>query len=120
MTAGVLIINTDTPDEPIVEVIKPYLTEFLMDPAIIGAPCFVRKHIVSHIVQTRPQRTVKRYRQFWTPQGSPFVITSRAQQKALEEVLNASAEKGEPYVVELAMRYGNPSILLGLAIIPPL
>ena len=80
MTVGVLLINTGTPDEPTIEAIRPYLTEFLMDPAIIGAPYFVRKPLVKHIASTRPLRTVKRYQAFWTPEGSPFMLTSRAQQ----------------------------------------
>lgn len=108
MTVGVLIINTGTPDEPTVEAIRPYLTEFLMDPAIIGAPYFVRKPLVKHIVSSRPQKTVGRYRSFWTPQGSPFMLTSQAQGHAL------SQELGPGFCVELAMRYGNPGIRPGL------
>ena len=108
MTVGVLLINTGTPDEPTIEAIRPYLTEFLMDPAIIGAPYFVRKPLVKHIASTRPLRTVKRYQAFWTPEGSPFMLTSRAQQQALAQ------ELGPDVCVELAMRYGNPGIRPGL------
>ena len=32
MTIGVMLINTGTPDAPTIEAIKPYLSEFLMDP----------------------------------------------------------------------------------------
>ena len=35
---GVLLMNTGTADEPSVAAIRTYLHEFLMDPAIIGAP----------------------------------------------------------------------------------
>lgn len=108
MTVGVLLINTGTPDEPTVEAIRPYLTEFLMDPAIIGAPYFVRKPLVKHIVSSRPEKNVERYRAFWTPEGSPFMLTSRAQQRALADDL------GSEFAVELAMRYGNPGIRPGL------
>ena len=108
MTVGVLLINTGTPDEPTIEAIRPYLTEFLMDPAIIGAPYFVRKPLVKHIASTRPLRTAKRYQAFWTPEGSPFMLTSRAQQQALAQ------ELGPDVCVELTMRYGNPGIRPGL------
>lgn len=111
MKLGILLMNTGTADEPTVEAVGRYLREFLMDPAIIGAPYFVRKPLVSHIVKTRPQRTVENYRQFWTPEGSPFMVTSRSQAVRLEEVLGA---RGEQAHVVLAMRYGNPSIAAGL------
>ena len=118
-------MNTGTPDAPTVEAIRPYLTEFLMDPAIIGAPLFVRKHLVNHIVSKRPDRTVEHYRAFWTPEGSPFMITSLAQRDAVAQELDRraaeradaqarSVEGQSDYVVELAMRYGNPSIRSGL------
>ena len=56
MKLGVLLMNTGTADEPTVEAIARYLGEFLMDPAIIGTPCFIRRHIVNGIVKTRPRR----------------------------------------------------------------
>ena len=112
MTVGVLFINTGTVDEPTVEAVAAYLREFLMDPAIIGAPRFIRTLIVNHIIRNRPQRTVANYQQFWTPEGSPFMIVSKEQARLLEEALSGRFE-GEVHVV-LAMRYGNPSIRDGL------
>ncbi len=112
MTVGVLFINTGTADEPTVDAVAAYLREFLMDPAIIGAPKFIRTLIVNHVVRNRPRRTVSNYQQFWTPEGSPFVITSKEQVRLLEEALSGRFE-GELRVV-LAMRYGNPSIRDGL------
>lgn len=122
MKTGILLINTGTPDAPTVEAIRPYLTEFLMDPAIIGAPKFIRKPLVKHIVSKRPERTVAHYRSFWTPEGSPFMLTSLAQRDLVSERLNSETEGQEAadgsaeqrYQVELAMRYGNPSIRSGL------
>ena len=40
----------------------------------------------------------------WTSQGSPLLVNSEKQKKALQEAL------GEQYVVELGMRYQNPSL----------
>ncbi len=112
MKLGILLMNTGTADEPTVEAVARYLGEFLMDPAIISAPYFIRKPLVSHICKTRPKRTVENYRAFWTPEGSPFMIASKAQATRLQEVLR---ERGEAEAhVALAMRYGNPSISAGL------
>ncbi len=109
---GVLLMNTGTADEPTVAAVSNYLREFLMDPAIIGAPAFIRKRIVNHICRNRPQRTVANYEAFWTPQGSPFTIGCYEQGKALEELLQQRMD--DEIHVAVAMRYGNPSVLDGL------
>lgn len=87
MKLGVLLINTGTPDEPTLDAVSQYLREFLMDPAIIGAPAPVRRLLVNHIVRNRPARTVKHYEAFWTPAGSPFLLTSLQQRDALQKAL---------------------------------
>lgn len=112
MKVGVLLMNTGTADEPTVEAVARYLGEFLMDPAIISAPAFVRKPLVRHICKSRPQRTVENYKAFWTPNGSPFMIASREQRDALKAELVARGHAEAR--VTLAMRYGNPSIAAGL------
>lgn len=114
MKTGILIINTGTPDAPTKEAIAPYLTEFLMDPAIISAPIFVRKPLVKRIVSKRPERTVEHYRALWTPEGSPFMLTSIAQRDLLEQTLREHPALPDNTKVVLAMRYGNPSIRSGL------
>lgn len=112
MATGVLLINTGTPDEPTVESIRAYLYEFLMDPAIIGVPKPIRKMIVGHISASRPRRTVERYKGFWTDEGSPFLLACQRQAAALQKLLEESMD--EPVYVQIAMRYGNPSIRSGL------
>lgn len=111
MKTGVLLMNTGTADEPTIPAIRTYLYEFLMDPAIIGAPEFIRKRIVNHIVRNRPQRTVKNYEAFWTPEGSPFVLGCYKQAKALKAELES---RGDEMEVAVVMRYGSPSVLDGL------
>ena len=113
MKTGVLLMNTGTADEPTVDAVSSYLREFLMDPAIIGAPAFIRKRIVSHICRNRPKRTVANYKAFWTPEGSPFTIDCRKQAAALQELLRQRATS-EDVLVVMAMRYGNPSVFDGL------
>ncbi len=113
LKTGILLMNTGTADEPTVAAVSNYLREFLMDPAIIGAPAFIRKRIVNHICRNRPQRTVENYKAFWTPQGSPFTIGCYDQAAKLQDTLQARLE-GDEVRVALAMRYGNPSVLDGL------
>lgn len=112
MKLGVLLINTGTADKPTEEAVANYLFEFLTDPVIIGAPYPIRKLIAGHVCALRPKRTVRHYRAFWTPEGSPFMLASMAQRDALEASLRSSL--GQDVTVVLAMRYGNPSIARGL------
>lgn len=112
MKTGVLLMNTGTADEPSVAAIRTYLHEFLMDPAIIGAPRFIRERIVNHVCRRRPQKTLANYEAFWTPEGSPFTIGCYRQARALEAQLRQRL--GEDTLVVVAMRYGNPSVLDGL------
>lgn len=112
MKTGILIMNTGTPDAPTVEAVRRYLGEFLMDPAIIGAPAIIRRRIVAHICKHRPVHTLKSYEAFWTPHGSPFMLTSCRQRDRL--ALELTGRIAEPTQVALGMRYGSPSIARAL------
>lgn len=107
---GVLLVNTGTPDAPEETAIARYLDEFLMDPAIIGAPWPIRRMIVNRIVSTRPKESAKKYRAFWTEEGSPYLNTCLLQGKMLQGQLEQHGMQ-----VAVAMRYGNPSIESALA-----
>lgn len=74
-----------------------------MDGRVLDAPWPVRWAIVNWtILPGRPAQSAEAYHKIWTPEGSPLIVTSRKVRAALEQRL------GIP--VELAMRYGNPSI----------
>jgi ferrochelatase len=74
-----------------------------MDERVIDAPYLIRKMIVhGFILPFRPKRSAEAYRKIWWEEGSPLVVISRKVQRMLDERLEAP--------VELAMRYGNPSI----------
>jgi ferrochelatase len=60
------------------------------------------------ILPFRPRRTAAAYRAVWTPQGSPLMLHSVALREGVARAL------GEDFRVELAMRYGKPSIAAGL------
>ncbi|WP_202985199.1 ferrochelatase [Mucilaginibacter inviolabilis] len=106
MTKGILLVNLGTPDSPSVGDVRKYLAQFLMDPRVIDMAPIARLLLVRGIiVPFRAPRSAKLYQHVWDPErGSPLLYWSRLQQKQLSEDL------GPGYVVELAMRYQNPSL----------
>ncbi len=102
---GVLLVNLGTPDSPSVPDVRRYLDEFLMDERVIDIPPLNRALLVKGIiVPFRGPKSAKVYQKVWTESGSPLLYYSIKQQQMLQERL------GSEYVVELAMRYQNPSI----------
>ncbi|MFT5571975.1 MAG: ferrochelatase [Cryomorphaceae bacterium] len=102
---GVLLLNLGTPARPVCPGLRDYLSEFLMDPRVIELPKFFRWLLVRGIiVNFRSHKSAATYRKIWTDDGSPLFINS---QKLATKV---QQELGEEYVVELAMRYGAPSV----------
>lgn len=106
---GVLITNLGTPDAPTTPALRRYLKEFLWDPRIVDLPRFIWWFILQVILIIRPARSAKAYQKIWDKkEGSPLLSISKKQLQALREQLKAVLD--EPFVVELGMRYGNPSI----------
>lgn len=105
MKKGVLLINLGTPSGCDATSVRHYLREFLSDPRVIDLPAFLRWCLLNFfILPFRPQRSADAYRKIWTTQGSPLLVNHRELQSALQR------ELGESFVVELGMRYGEPSI----------
>jgi len=108
---GILLINLGTPDAPTPEAVGRYLREFLMDPFVIDSPNPLRWFLVNVlIVPKRKYQSAAAYQKVQMPGGSPLLVHTRA----LREKVAAELER-ENYVVEYAMRYGNPSIASALA-----
>ena len=106
---GILLVNLGTPDSPSVSDVRKYLSQFLNDPRVIDIPWLARKILVNFIiVPFRAPKSAKLYQQLWTEKGSPLLYHTEALAKKVQEKL------GENYQVEMAMRYGNPSIGSGL------
>ncbi len=102
---GVLLVNLGTPERPVCPGLRKYLGEFLMDPRVIEIPKLLRLILVRGvIVNFRSHKSAAIYRQIWAEEGSPLLINS---QKLSDKVANIL---GDDYVVELAMRYGKPSV----------
>jgi ferrochelatase len=105
MKTAVVLINLGTPDSPSVADVRSYLRQFLNDPRVVDLPWLVRKLLVNLIiVPFRSPKSAKIYQKLWTDQGSPIVLHGERVQKLLQERM------GPEYLVELAMRYKNPSI----------
>jgi ferrochelatase len=108
--SGVLLINLGTPDSPSTRDVRRYLRQFLSDPRVLDSNAIVRTLLLNLVIlPTRPARSAAAYRKVWMENGSPLLVHGRALQEAVAEAL------GDDFVVELAMRYGNPSIASGVA-----
>jgi len=109
---AVLLINLGTPDAPTPEAVGPYLREFLMDGFVIDVPKPLRWFLVNvMIVPRRKVQSARAYQKVQMPGGSPLRVYTRE----LTEQVAARLASDERYVVDYAMRYGNPSIAASLA-----
>jgi ferrochelatase len=103
--AGVLLVNLGTPDSPAIRDVRRYLREFLSDPLVMDIPALPRWLILHcFILPFRPRKSAAAYRQIWTAAGSPLLTHGERLRDGVAQAL------GEGYAVELAMRYGEPSI----------
>lgn len=105
LRTGILLVNLGSPETPRTGDVRRYLAEFLGDPLVLDMPAVLRQALLKLVILPfRPRRSAAAYRKIWTPEGSPLRVHGRALRAALE------TELGEGYVVDLAMRYGTPSI----------
>ncbi len=110
---GVLLTNLGTPDAPTPAALRRYLREFLADPRVVDLPRALWLPILYGVIlNVRPRRSAALYRKVWTDEGSPLMVAGRRQQTELQAALDAAAPG--VFRVELAMRYGAPSIADGL------
>lgn len=106
---AVLLVNLGTPAAPTPAAVRQYLGEFLMDPRVVEIPRPVWWLILHGIIlRVRPRKSAHAYASIWTPEGSPLLVYSRRLTDAVRREL--SGRLGREVVVELAMRYGQPSI----------
>jgi len=102
---GVLLVNLGTPEAPDAAAVKTYLREFLSDRRVVEIPPIAWQPILRGIIlNTRPAKSARAYREVWTEQGSPLAVITRATSAALADAF------GPAVIVDWAMRYGNPSI----------
>lgn len=106
---GILMVNLGTPEAPTPKAVKAYLKEFLSDVRVVDAPRLIWWFVLRIILLIRPKPVAKAYQSIWTEEGSPLLTISKKQAAALK--LQLKQDMGKDIPVELAMTYGNPSIL---------
>ncbi len=114
-TPGLLLVNLGSPDAPTANAVRPYLFEFLHDRRVINTSRWIWCPILHGIIlRFRPAKSARLYKKIWDqPDGisngeAPLIRITRRQAQAVQEIL------GQQVHVDIAMRYGNPSIDLGL------
>jgi len=106
MRTGLLLINLGTPAAPTTSAVRRYLREFLGDPRVIDIHPIGRALLLHLIIlPIRPAKSAHAYASIWdAKRGSPLLYHSRDLAEAVAEKLGAD------WHVELAMRYGTPSL----------
>jgi len=110
MRTGLLLINLGTPDEPTPAAVRRYLREFLGDPRVLDIGAVGRALLLNLVIlPRRPAASARAYATIWdAKRGSPLMYHSRDLAAAVARQL------GDTWQVELAMRYGNPSLTAAL------
>ncbi|WP_286233713.1 ferrochelatase [Thalassotalea sediminis] len=110
---GILLTNLGTPDAPTAPALKRYLREFLSDPRVVEIPKFIWWLILHGIIlRVRPKKSAKLYQSIWTEDGSPLLVIMNKIRNKVAHIMRLD-EQSE-VVMDVAMRYGNPSIAQAL------
>jgi len=110
---GILLTNLGTPDSCQPSAVRRYLKQFLWDPRVVEVArplWWLLLNLV--ILNTRPRRSAAAYEKIWTADGSPLLHITLEQAAKLQTLLDEDLD--QPVKVVAAMRYGNPSIGIGL------
>jgi ferrochelatase len=111
---GLLLVNLGTPEAPTAAALRPYLKEFLSDPRVVEIPRPIWWLILNGIIlNTRPKKSAAKYAAIWTKEGSPLKVHTAKQAKLLKGWIGEKI--ASPFMVEYAMRYGQPAIADTLA-----
>ncbi|RLA38156.1 MAG: ferrochelatase [Gammaproteobacteria bacterium] len=110
---GILLTNLGSPVAPTPTAVRRFLAEFLWDRRVVDIfrPLW---WLILHgvILRLRPGKVAKSYASVWSEEGSPLLAISCHQATALRESLGRRLP-GRCHL-ELAMRYGEPSIAAAL------
>ena len=104
-STAVLLVNLGTPQAPTTAAVRRYLAEFLSDPRVVELPRWLWWPILHGVIlRVRPRRSAHAYAKIWTAAGSPLLAFSQALTAKLAGAIGSEAQ------IELAMRYGEPSV----------
>lgn len=111
---GVLLTNLGSPTTPTPRAVRAYLREFLADRRVVDLPR-LRWWLIRNlfVLPFRPRRSARLYQTIWTAEGSPLTVTTRRIGDAVARRISDGTGVQTP--VQVAMRYGSPSITEGLA-----
>jgi ferrochelatase len=105
---GLLLVNLGTPDSPDPRDVRRYLEEFLSDPRVVDLPALRRQLVLRlFVLPRRPRSSGAAYARIW---GEPGPLGSPLRRHSLELAESVRRRVGPGVRVELAMRYGSPSI----------
>lgn len=106
---GLLLCNLGTPSDPSPASVRRYLRQFLADPRVLDINPVGRWALLNLVIlPLRPRKSAAAYKKIWTERGSPLLWNSE------DLALAVRARLGSSWVVELAMRYQQPSIASAL------
>ena len=108
---GLLLVNLGSPDAPTAKAVRKYLFEFLHDKRVIETSRWIWCLILHGIIlRVRPARSARAYAKVWGDEDGegPLINITRQQAAGLSQRLGSDVH------IEIAMRYGNPSIGSGL------
>ena len=108
---GLLLVNLGSPDAPTAKAVRKYLFEFLHDKRVIETSRWIWCLILHGIIlRVRPARSARAYAKVWGEEDGegPLINITRQQAAGLSQRLGSDVH------IEIAMRYGNPSIGSGL------
>jgi protoporphyrin/coproporphyrin ferrochelatase len=109
LKVGILLANLGTPDAPTAKALRPYLKQFLMDRRVVEIPRFIWWWILNGVILLiRPKKSAEKYAQVWSKEGSPLLVHAKKQAMLLRGYLGQTVKS--PFVVEVGMSYGNPSM----------
>ena len=99
----VLLVNLGSPKELNKKSVREYLKAFLSDDLVVDIPKFFQQTILhAFILPFRPSKTLHAYKQIWTKEGSPLIVSTKKIAKKLIKKTN--------WRVEIAMRYEEPTV----------
>ncbi len=103
---AVVLFNIGGPDKP--EDIPPYLFNFFYDPEImsIPMPSFIRRPLAKYISRRRAPVSTEIYSHMGG--GSPLLLNTEAQGRALESALYEMLPPGDEARTFISMRYWHP------------
>ncbi len=106
---AVLLTNLGSPEQPTTGALRRYLRQFLSDPRVVEIPRFIWMIILHGVIlPLRPKKSAKLYQSVWTKEGAPLLVISQAQKEKVAAKL--TLQYGDNVIVDVAMRYGEPSI----------